>query len=98
MSKPQIILNAGSAAIAMAIAYRLTNRMIDSVLPKKKGEEEELADEPALDLLQMCVNGDVGAARLPRDHGAESTRPVAPLQVRRRPPPRSGTGRRASLD
>ena len=100
MSKPQIILNAGCAAIAMAVAYRLANLMIDRVLPKKKGEEEEPADEPkahpALDLLQMCVNGDVDAARLWLDNGAESTRPVAPLQVRRRPPPRSGTGRRAS--
>ena len=68
MSKPQIILNAGCAAIAMAIAYRLANLMIDRVLPKKKVEEEEPADEPkahpALDLLQMCVNGDVDAARL----------------------------------
>ena len=70
MSKPQIILNAGGAAIAMAIAYRLTNRMIDSVLPKKKGEEEEPADEPALDLLELCVNGDADAARLLLDNGA----------------------------
>ena len=44
MSKPQFILYAGGAAIAMAIAYRLTNRMLDSVLPKRKGEEEEPAD------------------------------------------------------
>ena len=74
MSKPQIILNAGCAAIAMAIAYRLANLMIDRVLPKKKVEEEEPADEPkahpALDLLQMCVNGDVDAARLLLDNGA----------------------------
>ena len=116
MSKPQIILNAGCAAIAMAIAYRLTNRVIDSVLPKKKGEEEEPADEPkahpALDLLQMCVKGDrahkdgetplygacwnghVDAARLLLDNGAMPTRPEG--MVRRRPRPRSGTGRRAS--
>ena len=64
-------------------------------------EEAEPADEPAMILcamylLQMCVNGDVDAARLLLGNGAESTRPVAPLQVRRRPPPRSGTGRRAS--
>ena len=103
MSKPQIILNAGCAAIAMAVAYRLANRALDSVLPKKKVEEEEPADAPAMILcamylLQMCVNGDVDAARLLLDNGTESTRPVAPLQVRRRPPPRSGTGRRASLD
>ena len=86
MSKPQIILNAGGAAIAMAIAYRLTNRMIDSVLPKKKGEEEEPADEPkahpALDLLELCVNGDADAARLLLDNGAMSTRPEG--MVRRR--------------
>ena len=44
MSKPQIILNAGCAAIAMAIAYRMANLMIDRVLPKRKGEEEETAD------------------------------------------------------
>ncbi len=78
MSKPQIILNAGCAAIAMAIAYRLANLMIDRVLPKKKVEEEEPADEPkahpALDLLQMCVNGDVDAARLFLICGAEVNR------------------------
>ena len=61
MAKPQIILNAGAAAIAMAVAYRLTCRMIDSVLPKKRVEEEEPADEPAMILcamylLQKCVN------------------------------------------
>ena len=39
MSKPQIILNAGCAAIAMAIAYRLANLMLDSVLPKETQEE-----------------------------------------------------------
>ena len=39
MAKPQIILNAGAAAIAMAIAYRLANLMLDSVLPKKTQEE-----------------------------------------------------------
>merc|ERR1719311_1889246 len=62
----------------MAIAYRLANLMIDRVLPKKKVEEEEPADEPkahpALDLLQMCVNGDVVAARLLLDYGAEVDR------------------------
>ena len=44
MSKPQFILYAGGAAIAMAIAYRMANLMIDRVLPKMKGEEEEPAD------------------------------------------------------
>ena len=46
MSKPQIILTAAGAGIAMAIAYRLADRTLDSVLPKKKVEEEEPADEP----------------------------------------------------
>ena len=44
MSKPQIILTAAGASITMAIAYRLANRMLDGVLPKKKVEEEEPAD------------------------------------------------------
>ena len=30
----------------MAIAYRLADRTLDSVLPKKKVEEEEAVDEP----------------------------------------------------
>ena len=70
MSKPQIILNAGCAAIAMAIAYRLANLMLDSVLPKKtqEGRRGGTRGPPAMILcamylLQMCVNGDVGAAR-----------------------------------
>ena len=46
LSKPQIILTAAGAGIAMAIAYRLADRTLDSVLPKKKVEEEEVLDEP----------------------------------------------------
>ena len=71
---------------------------------KKKVEEEEPADEPAMILcamylLQMCVNGDVDAARLLLDNGAESRRRAAPApRPRRRPPPPNGTGTRASLD
>ena len=42
LSKPQIILTAAGAGIAMAIAYRLADRTLDSVLPKKKVEEEEV--------------------------------------------------------
>ena len=46
---------------------------------KKKVEEEEPADAPAMILcamylLQMCVNGDVDAARLVLDNGAEVNR------------------------
>ena len=46
MSKPQIILTAAGAGIAMAIAYRLADRTLDSIIPKKKVEEEETLDEP----------------------------------------------------
>ena len=45
LSKPQIILTAAGAGIAMAIAYRLADRTLDSVLPKKKPEEEETLDD-----------------------------------------------------
>ena len=40
LSKPQIILTAAGAGIAMAIAYRLADRTLDSIIPKKKVEEE----------------------------------------------------------
>ena len=36
LSKPQIILTAAGAGIAMAIAYRLADRTLDSIIPKKK--------------------------------------------------------------
>ena len=35
---------------------------------------DEPADEPAMDLLELCVNGDVDAARLLLDNGAEVDR------------------------
>ena len=35
---------------------------------------DEPADEPAMDLLELCVNGDVEAARLLLDNGAEVDR------------------------
>ena len=90
MSKPQIILNAGCAAIAMAVAYRLANRALDSVLPKKKVEEEEPASARVLldngaeigradkdgrtPLVIACQEGNVAAARLWLACGAEIDR------------------------
>ena len=36
MSKPQIILTAAGAGIAMAIAYRLADRTLDSACPRRR--------------------------------------------------------------
>ena len=64
MSKPQIILTAAGAGIAMAIAYRLADRTLDSIIPKKKVDEEIVEEGARLGCIGI-PSGDVDIDILP---------------------------------
>ena len=58
LSKPQIILTAAGAGIAMAIAYRLADRTLDTIIPKKKDET------PAKELSSALLSTPADGARV----------------------------------